>query len=90
VATVPAVRFVFGLTEAPEKALVAALAPATHRGSAFGAYHFTIGIAALPASVIFGLLWQRFGAPTALFTGAGLAAAAAILLMTADFDSNRG
>ena len=80
----------FGLTEAPEKALVAALAPVAHRGAAFGAYHFTVGIAALPASVIFGLLWQRFGAPTALFTGAGLAATAAVLLLTAGFDSKRG
>jgi predicted MFS family arabinose efflux permease len=70
--------------------LVAALAPAAHRGAAFGAYHFTIGIAALPASVIFGLIWQRFGAPTALFTGASLAATAAVLLMAAGLDSNRG
>ncbi|CAA9329217.1 MAG: Uncharacterized MFS-type transporter, partial [uncultured Gemmatimonadetes bacterium] len=42
----------FGLTEAPEKALVAALAPEGRRGSAFGAYHAAIGIAALPASVL--------------------------------------
>jgi MFS family permease len=76
----------YGLTEAPEKALIAALAPAAHKGAAFGAYYFTIGLAALPASVIFGLLWQRFGAHTALFTGAALALVAALALMAARFD----
>jgi MFS family permease len=80
----------YGLTEAPEKALVAAIAPEFRRGAAFGAYHFTIGIAALPASVIFGLLWQRFGAATALFTGAALAITAAGFLLIARFDSNQG
>jgi MFS family permease len=70
----------YGLTEAPEKALVTSLAPADRRGSAFGAYHFSIGIAALPASVIFGVLWTRYGAFTAFITGAALALAAAIAL----------
>jgi MFS family permease len=70
----------FGLTEAPEKSLVAALAPEGRRGSAFGAYHFAIGLTALPASLIFGVLWEAYGARTAFFAGAGLALAAALLL----------
>ncbi|HEY0021326.1 MAG TPA: MFS transporter [Longimicrobium sp.] len=70
----------FGLTEAPEKALVAALAPEGRRGSAFGAYHAAIGIAALPASVLFGVLWQVFGAHVAFAVGAAFALAAALLL----------
>jgi MFS family permease len=70
----------FGLTEAPEKSLVAALAPEGRRGSAFGAYHFAIGLTALPASLIFGALWEAYGARTAFFAGAGLALAAALLL----------
>ena len=70
----------YGLTEAPEKALITLLAPADRRGAAFGAYHFSIGIAALPASVIFGVLWARFGAQTAFLTGAALALLAAIAL----------
>jgi MFS family permease len=69
----------YGLTEAPEKALVASIAPADRRGAAFGAYHFAIGVAALPASVIFGLLWQHYSAATALLTGAGIALTAALL-----------
>jgi MFS family permease len=70
----------YGLTEAPEKALVALLSKDDHRGAAFGAYHFAVGIAALPASIIFGVLWQRFGAAHALFTGAALALLAAFWL----------
>ena len=71
----------YGLTEAPEKALVARYAPAADRGFAFGAYHSSIGIAALPASVLFGLLWQRFGPETAFLVGGGLALAASVLLV---------
>lgn len=70
----------FGLTEAPEKALVAALAPAAVRGSAFGWFHAVAGVAALFASVLFGLLWDAFGAHAAFLTGAGLALGAAMLL----------
>jgi MFS family permease len=70
----------YGLTEAPEKALVARLAHAGRRGSAFGAYHFAIGIAALPASFIFGLIWSAQGARTALLFGASLALLAAVAL----------
>jgi MFS family permease len=71
----------FGLTEAPEKALVANLAPADRRGAAFGAYHFAIGIAAFPASLIFGIIWELAGPATAFLTGAGLALLAALLLL---------
>ncbi len=70
----------FGLTEGPEKALVARLAPAGLRGSAFGAYHAAIGLAALPASIVFGLVWQAFGAEVAFAMGALIALAAALLL----------
>jgi MFS family permease len=71
----------YGLTEAPEKALVVQLAPPTRRGSTLGAFHATIGFVALPSSVLFGLIWQRFGAPSAFLTGAGLALTAAMLLI---------
>jgi MFS family permease len=70
----------FGLTEGPEKALVARLAPPGLRGSAFGAHHAAIGLAALPASIVFGLVWQAFGPEAAFAMGASLALAAALLL----------
>jgi MFS family permease len=71
----------FGLTEGVEKALIADLAPAHLRGSAFGLYYLMIGIGALPASLLFGWLWQSFGSAAAFGTGASLALAASLLLL---------
>jgi MFS family permease len=70
----------YGLTESPEKALVAELAPSQLRGRAFGAFHFAVGLGALPASLLFGVLWQWKGAPAAFVAGAGFAILAALLL----------
>jgi MFS family permease len=70
----------FGLTEGVEKAWIADLAPATARGTAFGFYNATIGIGALLASVIFGIIWTRVSPEAAFFTGAALAVVATGLL----------
>ena len=70
----------YGLTEPTEKALVAELAPSETRARAFGAYHFAIGIAALPASIIFGVVWERVGVEAAFGLGAALALVAAVAL----------
>jgi MFS family permease len=70
----------FGLTEGVEKALVADLAPAHLRGSAFGLYHLAIGLGALPASLLFGLVWERYGAASAFGMGAGLALLSSVML----------
>jgi MFS family permease len=78
----------FGLTEGVEKALVADLTPADLRGTAFGLYNLVIGIGALPASLMLGALWDRFGATAALMTGAGLSLLAAVLLALAVRESN--
>jgi MFS family permease len=71
----------FGLTEPAEKAWVADLAPAGLRGRAFGFYNLMIGLGALPASLLFGLLWQAFGPIAAFTTGAAFAMLASILLL---------
>src|SRR5215468_1193910 len=68
----------YALTEGTEKALVAVLAPASLRGRAFGIYNFTVGVVALPASLLFGVLWDSSGHATAFLVGASLAAAAAV------------
>ncbi|MBI3567680.1 MAG: MFS transporter [Gemmatimonadetes bacterium] len=70
-----------GLVEGVEKALVADLVPTARRGRAFGWFNFTVGIAALPASVVFGLVWQRWGAATAFGMGAAFAGVAAVGLI---------
>jgi MFS family permease len=70
----------YGLTEGTEKALLADFADPAERGAAFGWYNFAIGIGALPASLLFGAIWQQFGPQAAFGFGAGLAALAAVLL----------
>lgn len=75
---------VFGLVEGSEKALVADLVPAASRGRAFGWYHGLTGAAALPASVLFGWVWDRWSSAAAFGLGAGLALLAAMLLATRD------
>lgn len=81
----------FGLTEGSERAFVADLVPEELRGRAYGAFHAAIGLTALPASVIFGVLWKQFGARTAFLTGAAvaLAAAAALWMATREIRSAR-
>ena len=61
---------VAGLTESPERALVARLAGA-HQGSGFGVYHGVTGFAALVGGVALGGVFQRYGAGTAFLASAG-------------------
>jgi MFS family permease len=71
----------YGLTEPSEKAWVSRLVPEHLRGTAFGYYNGVIGLGALPASLIFGFLWQAFGSAVAFTTGAALALVASLLLL---------
>jgi len=71
----------FGLTEPTEKALVSDYAPEDLRGTAFGIYHGIIGLAAFPASLIFGIIWKVYGAPAAFGLGAFLAGLASLVLI---------
>jgi MFS family permease len=61
---------VAGLTESAERTLVARLAP-KRTGRGFGAYHAATGLAALPAALGFGALYQSHGGPMALWASAG-------------------
>jgi len=70
----------FGATEGVEAALVADFVPAERRGAAFGVYNLALGIAALPASLVFGVLLDRAGAHTAFGFGAAMALAAAVAI----------
>jgi MFS family permease len=73
----------FGLTEGAELALVADVVPADRRGAAYGWYYLAIGIGALPASLVFGAVWDRFGSAVAFSMGAALALVAALALLLA-------
>ncbi len=76
----------YGLAEGAGKAMVADLVPPEQRGRAYGLYHAVVGSAALPASLLAGVLWQGVGAwpglgPAAPFLfGATTAAGAGLLL----------
>jgi MFS family permease len=71
----------YGMTEGTEKALVADFVPPARRGAAFGWYNLAIGVGALPASLIFGAIWDGFGSPSAFAFGATLALLAALLMV---------
>lgn len=71
----------YGLTEPAEKALVKDLAPPALRGRAYGLYHFLVGVAAMPAGLLTGELWQHAGPLAALGVGAGVAAVSAVAML---------
>jgi len=67
-------------TEGAEKALVADLAPSDRLGTAYGWFNLTAGAMLLPASLLFGWLWQSFRPEAAFGFAAGCAMLAAVLL----------
>jgi MFS family permease len=75
----------YALTDGVARAYVADIVPAELRGRAYGVYNAAIGLTALPASVIAGILWQGLGrwhgfGPSAPFLfGAGMALLAALI-----------
>ncbi len=71
----------YALTEGAERALVADLVPPRARGRAFGVFHASVGLAALPASILFGLWWKLFGPRVAFLIGAAIAASATVALL---------
>ncbi len=71
---------VAGLTESAERALVARLSP-RKLGRGFGAYNAVTGLAALPAALLFGWIYQDLGAPMALMFSAALSVVAAVAWM---------
>ncbi len=68
------------LTEGAEKAFVADLAPREALGTAFGWFNLTSGLLLLPASLLFGQLWEHAGAQTAFCFSAACAGGAAVLM----------
>jgi MFS family permease len=71
----------YGMTEGAERALVADFVPSAVRGKAYGLYHGAVGLAALPASIVFGVLWAEIGPVIAFLIGASCAAAALVVLV---------
>jgi MFS family permease len=77
----------YAFSEGAEKAFVADLVSEGQRGTAFGLFNFSIGLGALPASIIFGLLYSYFdriipgyGGTVAFGFGGGIAIISMLML----------
>jgi len=75
----------YAATEGVARALVAdVVTDSAKRGTAYGLYNAAVGVSALPASLVAGLLWQKFGPSAPFLFGAvlslGAMAALAVFL----------
>lgn len=87
----------YAFTEGAEKALVADMVSDEKRGTAFGLFNFSIGLGALPASIIFGFLYSFFdihfpgyGGTVAFGFGGGIAIISMILLAVKVKEPSKG
>jgi MFS family permease len=71
-----------GLTQGLLATMVAQSAPPELKGTAFGFFNLMSGLAMLVASVVAGELWDRFGASTTFYAGAGFCIATLFALAT--------
>jgi sugar phosphate permease len=70
----------FTLSEGAERAWVASFATSAQRGKAFGVYYLVNGLCVLAGTALFGVIYQELSHRAAFYTGAVLAAAAAIVV----------
>jgi MFS family permease len=72
----------YAMTDGVASALVADLVPQSEkRGTAFGLYNAAVGVSALPASLIAGILWERIN-PSAPFVFGSVLAFVAMIALT--------
>lgn len=67
--------------EPVQKALVSELSPAAFRASSLGAFQMVIGLAALPASLTAGLLWDKVGLRAPFVVSLVLTSLSAVMLL---------
>ena len=68
-------------TDGQARAMVAELSPEERRGTFLGLYHTGIGLMAVAASVLAGVLWDVVGKPAPFWLGASTGFAAAALML---------
>ncbi|OCN00923.1 MFS transporter permease [Clostridium sp. W14A] len=81
--------FYYATTEGVSKALVARVVPDNQRGTAYGFFNASLGLMALPANLIAGLLWDRVAPAATFYFGAGCALLALVLLSFSGLERNR-
>ncbi|KPL01752.1 MAG: hypothetical protein AMJ73_09980 [candidate division Zixibacteria bacterium SM1_73] len=72
--------FYYGLANGTMRAYVADLVEEEKRATAYGIFHGAVGLTALPASLLFGWLWQSVGVSFAFCFGAGLSLLAFLII----------
>jgi len=70
-----------GALDPVQKTLVSELSPEEYRASTLGGFQMVIGICALPASLIAGLLWDKISISTPLYLSLGLTILSTIMLV---------
>jgi MFS family permease len=70
-----------GIADGNGRALLGEFSGGDRRGTAYGAYHMVVGLAALPASVIAGVLYDRVSHAAPFWVGAGAAVLAGLLML---------
>jgi MFS family permease len=70
-----------GIADGNGRALLAEFAKGERRGTAFGAYHMVVGLGALPASILAGVLYDHVSAAAPFWLGAGAAALAGMMML---------
>ena len=70
----------YALSEGAAKAMVAELVPEESRGAAYGLYNASVGVMALPASLLAGILWRRISPAAPFAFGAALSGLALVAL----------
>jgi len=83
---------IYGISQAAimgnSKALAADLSPKEHLGMSIGTFYMFISIAALPASIIAGALWQYVSPEAAFIYGAVISLTAAVMLASIKLDES--
>lgn len=85
----------YGLSEGVFRAHIADLVEPEKRATAFGLFNAAVGVMLIPASMIFGFLWDRFSSSVAFFAAGGLALFAGVIFLatqmfTREVDSGGG
>ena len=70
-----------GISDGNGRALLGEFSTGERRGTAFGAYHMVVGLMALPASVIAGVLYDNVSPSAPFWVGAAAAVVAGILML---------
>lgn len=70
-----------GALETVQKTFVAELAPVEYRASSLGGFQMVVGLCALPASLIAGLLWDKIGIFAPFYLSLGLTVIAVVMLV---------